>query len=203
MLALSGVVLCGQTLDQKIKQATAGFHGAPSLFAKNLDTGATYGLRENERVRTASTIKLAIMVTVFDAVEHGHAKWTDKLTLHDSDKVAGTGVLGEFSDGMQFPIRDLVHLMIVLSDNTATNLLLDRFTADAVNAEMDSLGLPNTRCLRKILIGGKGPSGVSQAGRIEENQRFGLGVSTPREMVSLIETMDREELAHSVSPPEM
>jgi beta-lactamase class A len=68
-----GAQVCGQTLDQKIKQATVGFHGTASLYAKNLDTGATYGLRENERVRTASTIKLAIMVTVFDAVEHGHA----------------------------------------------------------------------------------------------------------------------------------
>jgi beta-lactamase class A len=198
-----GVQVCGQTLDQKIKQASAGFHGAPSLFAKNLDTGVTYGLRENERVRTASTIKLAIMVTVFDAVEHGHAKWTDKLTLRDSDKVAGTGVLSEFSDGMQFPIRDLVHLMIVVSDNTATNLLLDRFTADAVNAEMDALGLKDTRCLRKVLIGGKAPSGVSQAGKLAENQRFGLGVSTSREMVSLIEKMEQGELVNAAASREM
>jgi beta-lactamase class A len=203
LIGLSTAVVCSQSLDQKIRQATANSHGVTSLFAKNLDTGATYGLRENERVRTASTIKLAIMVTVFDAVEHGHAKWTDKLTLHDSDKVGGTGVLFEFSDGMQFPIRDLVHLMIVLSDNTATNLLLDRFTADAVNAEIDSLGLPNTRCLRKILIGGKGPSGVSQAGRREENQRFGLGVSTPHEMVSLMEKMDQDELVNPASSREM
>ena len=198
-----GAQVCGQTLDQKIKQATASFHGATSLFAKNLDTGGTYGLHENERVRTASTIKLAIMVTVFDAVEHGHAKWTDKLTLHDSDKVAGTGVLGEFSDGMQFPIRDLVHLMIVVSDNTATNLLLDRFTADAVNVEMDTLGLKDTRCLRKVLIGGKAPSGVSQAGKVVENQRFGLGVSTPREMVTLMEKMEQGELVNPAASREM
>jgi len=203
ILAVSGGMLCGQSLDQKIGQATTNFHGVTSLFAKNLDTGSSYGLRENERVRTASTIKLAIMVTVFDAVEHGRAKWTEKLTLHGSDKVGGTGVLFEFSDGMQFPIRDLVHLMIVLSDNTATNLLLDRFTADAVNAEMDSLGLSNTRSLRKILIGGKGPSGVSQAGRLEENQRFGLGVSTPREMATLMEKMERGELVNPTASREM
>jgi beta-lactamase class A len=203
ILGLSGAMLCGQSLDQKIRQGTANFQGVTSLFAKNLDTGASYGLRENERVRTASTIKLAIMVTVFDAVEHGHAKWTEKLTLHESEKVGGTGVLFEFSDGMQFPIRDLVHLMIVLSDNTATNLLLDRFTADAVNAQMDSLGLPNTRCLRKILIGGKGPSGVSQAGRLEKNQRFGLGVSTPREMATLMEKMEQGELVNPAASREM
>jgi beta-lactamase class A len=203
LIGLSTALLRGQSLDQKIRQATANFHGTTSLFAKNLDTGATYGLRENERVRTASTIKLAIMVTVFDAVEHGHGKWADKLTLHDSDKVGGTGVLFEFSDGLQFPIRDLMHLMIVLSDNTATNLLLDRFTADAVNAEMDSLGLPNTRCLRKILIGGKGPGGVSQAGRLEENQRYGLGVSTPREMVILMEKMEQDQLVSPAASREM
>jgi beta-lactamase class A len=68
LIGLSTAVVCSQSLDQKIRQATANSHGVTSLFAKNLDTGATYGLRENERVRTASTIKLAIMVTVFDAV---------------------------------------------------------------------------------------------------------------------------------------
>ena len=200
---LSAAVLCAQSLDQNIRQATASFNGTTSLFAKNLDTGATYGLRENERVRTASTIKLAIMVTVFDAIERGRAKWTDTLTLHDSDKAAGTGVLAEFSDGMQFPIRDLVHLMIVVSDNTATNLLLDRFTADAVNSEMDTLGLKDTRCMRKILISGKSPSGVSHAGQLSENQRFGLGSSTPREMVSLVEKMERNELVSVPASREM
>jgi beta-lactamase class A len=203
LIALSWAGLCGQNLDQKIRQTTSNFHGVTSLFARNLDTGTSFGLRENERVRTASTIKLAIMVTVFDAVEHGRAKWTDKLTLHESDKVGGTGVLFEFSNGLQFPIRDLVHLMIVVSDNTATNLLLDRFTADAVNAEMDSLGLKDTRCLRKILIGGKAPTGVSQAGRLVANQRFGLGVSTPREMVSLMEKMQQDQLVTPAASREM
>jgi beta-lactamase class A len=203
LIAWSAAGVCGQSLDQRIRQAVGQFHGATSLFAKNLDTGATYGLRESERVRTASTIKLAIMVTVFDAVEHGRAKWADKLTLHEPDKAAGTGVLFEFSEGMQFPIRDLVHMMIVVSDNTATNLLLDRFTANAVNAEMDALGLKDTRCLRKILIDGKAPSGVSQAGRLPENQRFGLGVSTPREMVSLVEKMEQGELVSPKASREM
>ncbi len=203
LLTLSTAVLSAQTLNDRIRAAVAGFQGTTSLFAKNLDTGETYGLRANERVRTASTIKLAIMATVFDAVEHGHAKWPEKLTLHDSDKVSGTGVLREFSDGMQFPIRDLVHLMIVVSDNTATNLLLDRFTADAVNAEMDSLGLKETRSMRKVLIEGKPPSGVSQAGRLKENQRFGLGATTTREMVTLVEKMEQGELVTAAASREM
>jgi beta-lactamase class A len=199
----SMLALAQTGMDQRIRAAIAGFQGDVSLCAKNLDTGVTYGIRENERVRTASTIKLAIMTTVFDAVAHERAKWTEELVLHDSDKVGGTGVLHEFSDGVHLAIRDLVHIMIVVSDNTATNLLLDRFTADAVNAEMDSLGLKQTRSMRKVLISGKDASGYSQAGRLEENKRFGLGSSTPREMVTLIEKMERGELIDADSSREM
>jgi beta-lactamase class A len=191
-----------EQLNQRIHAAIAGFQGAVSLYAKNLDTGESYGVRENERVRTASTIKLAIMATVFDAVARGQAKWTDELVLHDADKVEGSGVIREFSDGVRLPIRDLVHLMIVVSDNTATNLLLDRFTAQAVNEEMDRLGFPQTRCLRKI-IDGKAPSGWSRAGRLAENQRFGFGVTTPREIAGLIEKMERGEVASAEASREM
>ncbi|HEV2688704.1 MAG TPA: serine hydrolase, partial [Bryobacteraceae bacterium] len=151
----------------------------------------------------ASTIKLAIMAEVFDAVAKGRAKWTDRITMHDSDKVGGTGVIREFADGTRLNIRDLVHVMIVLSDNTATNLLLDKFSAEAVNAYMDSLGFPNTRSMRKVLIDGKPPSGFSAAGKLEENRRFGLGSSTPREMAALIEKMERGELVSPVASQEM
>ena len=190
-------------MDQRIKTAIGGFRGTVSLYAKNLDSGETYGLRENESVRTASTIKLAIMATIFDAAAEGKAKWTEELVLHDGDKVNGSGVIRELSDGVRLPVRDLVHLMIVVSDNTATNLLLDRFPADTVNAEMDKLGLKHTRCLRKILNGDKPPSGVSQAGRLEENKRFGLGVSTPREMVVLLEKIERGDIAGQDGSREM
>ena len=192
-----------ERMEQRLQAAIAGFHATTSLFAKNLDTGETYGLRENERVRTASTIKLAIMATIFDAVAHDRAKFTEELVLHDSDKVNGTGVIHELTDGTRLTVRGLLHVMIVVSDNTATNLLLDRFTADAVNAEMDALGLKQTRCLRKILIAGKDPSGVSQAGRLEENRRFGLGVSTPRDMLTLVEKMERGELVSAAASREM
>jgi len=190
-------------MDHRIRAAIAGFHGATSLYAKNLDSGVTYGIRENEKVRTASTIKLAIMATVFDSIAKGHGKWTDKLTLHDSDKVGGTGIIREFDDGTRLSIRDLVHVMIVLSDNTATNLLLDKFPAETVNTFMDSLGLPNTRSMRKVLIDGKPPSGFSAAGRLEENKRFGLGSTTPHEMGMLIEKMERGELVSPTASREM
>jgi beta-lactamase class A len=145
-----GIASAQTPLARQVRDAMLGFEGKVFLYAKNLDTGATYGINENVRVRTASTIKLPIMTAVFQAVADGHAKFSDELTLRDSDKVSGSGVLTEFSDGVKLPIRDVMHLMIVLSDNTATNLIIDLFTADRVNAEMDKLGLKQTRSNRKV-----------------------------------------------------
>jgi beta-lactamase class A len=189
-------------LKAKVDAIVRTAPGTVSLFAKNLDTGATFALRADDRVRTASTIKLPIMVAIFAEVAAGRAKWTDEITLTAEDKVSGSGVLGnEFSPGVRLPIRDLMHLMIVVSDNTATNLLLDRFTADTVNAHMEKMGFAHTRSMRKILGDRNSlkpnPSGHSSAGRMESNQRFGIGSSTPREMVRLLEMI---EMGKAVSP---
>lgn len=190
-------------MDRLIRAAIADFRGEVCLYARNLDTGASYGIRENQRVRTASTIKLPVMVAAFAAVERGSARWDELLEFKTAQKISGSGVLGEFSDGVRLPLRDLVHLMIVVSDNTATNLVLDRITANAVNAEMDRLELTQTRSLRKVMGGDGQPAGISQAGRIPENQRFGLGVSTPREMVLLLEKLERGEVVSAAASREM
>src|SRR5437762_3771834 len=198
---LIAVAAHAQPLQNSLRDRIAAFPGAVSLYAKNLDTGAAIGIRESDPVRTASTIKLPIMLAVFEAVARERAKWTEPLTVTAADKVSGTGVLGsEISDGVQLPLRDVVHLMIVLSDNTATNMILERFTADAVNAYVDNIGIRTTRALRKIRGDGgdlKSASGWSAAGKLPENQKYGLGVSTPRDMVTILEKLDKGEI---VSP---
>lgn len=194
------------SMDRPIREAMNGFEGKVFLYAKNLDTGATYGLNEDARVRTASTIKLPIMAALFKVVADGQAHWSDLLTLRDEDKVSGSGVLHEFSDQVKLPMRDVMHLMIVLSDNTATNLILDRITADRVNAEMDKLGLKLTRSNRKVRGDGnqlKAPSGWSAAGKLPDNQRFGLGVTTPHEMVTLLEKIERGQVVSKEASKEM
>jgi beta-lactamase class A len=134
-----------QPLQDALRARLADSPGAVSLYAKNLDSGAAVGIRESESVRTASTIKLPILCAVFDAVERGQAKWNDLLTVTAAERVSGTGIIGnEISDGVQLPLRDVAHLMIVLSDNTATNMILERFTADAVNAYLDTIAIRTT-----------------------------------------------------------
>jgi len=202
-LVLPAVGSAQTALEQRLQARIAGFQGTVTLYAKNLDTGAAVGIHETEPVRTASTIKLAILPAVFDAVEHHKAEWTEPLTIAQKEKVSGTGVLGtEFSNGVQLPLRDVMHLMIVLSDNTATNMVLERFTADAVNAYLDRIGVKKTRSLRKILRGEEA-AGISEAGKLPDNRKYGLGVSSPRDMVTIVEKLERGELVSPEASKEM
>ena len=207
LAALLPALALPQTLKNSLAARIEGFDGKVTLYAKNLDTGATIGIGESDPVRTASTIKLPIMAATFDAVAQGKAKWTDPLTVTAAEKVSGSGIIGsELSDGIQLPLRDVLNLMIVLSDNTATNMILERITADAVNAYLDKIGLKTTRSMRKVRGDGnqlKSPSGWSAAGKLPENQKYGLGVSTPRDMVALLEKLENGELVSPEASQEM
>ncbi len=196
LVLLAAAALPAATLQDALRARIGDFPGTVSLYARNLDTGVSVGIRESDPVRTASTIKLPILCAVFDAVARGKASWTDPVTVIAADKASGTGIIAsEISDGVQFPLRDLAHLMIVLSDNTATNLILDRINTDAVNVYLDAIGMKTTRSLRKI-AGGEN-AGYSAAGKLPENRKYGIGVSTPRDMVAILEKLDRGEI---VSP---
>jgi beta-lactamase class A len=185
-------------LDQRVRLEIAQFKGKVSVFAKNLDTGMVYELGGDDRVPTASTIKIAIMVEAFARVAEGKAKWTDELILTKEKKVGGSGILPDFADGLHLTFRDGVMLMMTLSDNTATNLVIDVLTADAVNARMESLGLKETRLMRRVFGGGE-----SIEGKKEENKRFGLGRTTPHEMVTLLEKLERGEVISPAASKEM
>src|SRR5947209_8369909 len=206
-LLLLPVLLHAATLEESLRARIGDFPGTVSLYAKNLDTGVTVGMHEADPVRTASTIKLPILLSVFDAVARGQAKWTELLTVTAAEKVSGSGIIGsEISDGVQLPIHDVVNLMIVLSDNTATNMVLERFTADAVNAYLVKIGIKSTRSMRKIRGDGnqlKEAAGFSAAGKLPENQKYGLGVSTPRDMVTILEKLERGEAVSPEASKEM
>lgn len=187
-----------KSLDNDVKPLVASFKGKVSLFAKNLDTGETYALNADERVRTASTIKIAVMIEAFARVAEGKIKWTDEVVLTKEKKVSGSGILTELSDGLHLTLRDAVNLMMILSDNTATNLVLEVLTTDAVNTRMESLGFKNIKIMRRI-----GSGGESVAGKDPENKKYGLGMATPREMVLVMEKLERGEIISPAASKEM
>ena len=198
LLLLSVSAAAQTTLDDQVKPIVASFKGKVSIFAKNLDTGETYGLNPDERVRTASTIKIAVMIEAFARVAEGKAKWTDEVILTKEKKVSGSGILNELSDGLKLTLRDAVNLMMMISDNTATNLVLDVLTTDAVNARMESLGFKQIKIMRKV-----GSGGESVAGKDPENKKYGLGMATPREMVLVMEKLEHGEVISAAASKEM
>src|SRR5256884_9517228 len=187
-----------QSLDNRIRAEIAPFKGKVFLFAKNLDTGQEYSFNGDERVKTASTIKITVMIEAFARVAEGRAKWTDELVLTKAARYSGSGILPELGDGLRLTLRDCVNLMMLISDNTATNMVLDYLTTDAVNARMDSIGIKQTRIMRRV-----GSGGQSKEGEPEENKLFGLSATTPHEMVQIMEKLDRGEAISRAASKEM
>ena len=205
LAALATTVVIGQTsapptapLDSLVRAEVAPFKGKVYLFAKNLDTGVTYSFNGDERVRTASTIKVAVMIEAFTRVAEGRAKWTDELVLTKAARYGGSGVLPELADGLRLTLRDCVNLMMVVSDNTAANMVLDYLTTDAVNSRMSTLGFKDTRIMRRI-----GGGGESREGKEAANKRFGLGATTPHEMVQILEKLEAGEIINKTAAREM
>src|SRR5260370_15058349 len=185
-------------LDARMRAEITPFKGKVSVFAKNLDTGQTYSYKGDERVRTASPIKVAVMIESFARVSEGRAKWTDQLVLTKAARYGGSGVLPELGDGLRLTLRDCVNLMMVVSDNTATNMVLDYLTTDSVNARMSSLGFKATRIMRRI-----GGVGESREGKYPNTNRFDLGATTPHEMAQILERLDRGESVNTASAKRM
>jgi beta-lactamase class A len=185
-------------LDALVRAEIAPFKGKVYLFAKNLDTGVTCSFSGDERVRTASTIKVAVMIEAFTRVADGRAKWTDELVLTKAARYGGSGVLPELADGLRLTLRDCVNLMMVVSDNTATNMVLDYLTTDAVNVRMGVLGFKDTRIMRRI-----GGGGESKEGKEPDNKRFGLGATSPHEMVRILEKLEAGEIVNKAAAKEM
>ena len=188
----------GPSLDVRVRTEISPFKGKVFLFAKNLDTGETYSFNGDERVRTASTIKVAVMIEAFTRVSEERAKWTDELVLTKAARYGGSGVLPELADGLRLTLRDCVNLMMVVSDNTATNMVLDYLGTDAVNSRMNSLGFKDTRIMRRV-----GGGGESKEGKEPDNKRFGLGATTPHEMVRILEKLDTGEIVNKTASKEM
>ena len=138
-------------LESRLVPLIKSHRGKVALAVKHLGTGESYNFHGDEPMPTASLIKLAVMIEVYQQAAEGKVKLTDSVSLRQDDKVPGSGVLTEhFSPGLTFPLRDAVHLMMAYSDNTATNLLLDKIGIAATGRRMTAWGLPHTAIYAKV-----------------------------------------------------
>jgi len=173
-----------------IRQAET-FGGRIGVAARNITTGETVAINEDSLFPTASVVKLPVLVELFYKFHDQELSPDQPISLADSVKKPGSGVLQFLHAGQTLKLIDIATLMIILSDNTATNYVIDQFAdrhddkLEAVNRRMRSLGLQHTKLLNKLYS-------FATKKKTEEAQRFGIGVSSPGDMALLL-----EKLAHS------
>jgi len=195
LVALFVGAACGQAaegpdkaLEAALAAVAGAHHGRVALYATQLNTGRSVGLDADAVVQTASVIKLTILFEAMEQVREGKAHWDDTMTLAAGDAVPGSGLLLFLDTPLTLTLKDVLTLMVVMSDNTATNLAIDKLGLDAVNARIAWMGLKDTHLYKKIGKPATAPMPVDQA-------KYGLGKTTPREMALVMERIGRCELA--------
>jgi len=128
------------------------------------------------------------MIEAYRQAKEGKVKLDSIVTLKKEDKVPGSGILTtHFSPGASFPLVDAIHLMIVYSDNTATNLVLDAIGIPATAATMEKMGYPNTKIHSKVYR-------RDTSAFPDRSKQFGLGSTTAGEMIRLCESLHKNEI---------
>lgn len=168
-----------QKLEATIAEVDSKLDGVLAVAILDLTTGQTYLRRADEVLPTASSIKIAILAELYRQAQQGKLKLTDFYTLQSRDLVGGSGISSVLTPGQtRLTLRDVAGLMISVSDNSATNVIIDRVGMESVNAFLDSLGLTHMRLRRKMM-----DLKAAEEGR--EN------TSSPREMMLLLEAVYR------------
>lgn len=181
-LAVTAPVAAQQdnSLQTQLQQLTAGYAGDVALYAVDLKTGKTVALDADTPVPTASVIKLTILFDALKDVQEGKASLSDRLTLTKDNQVGGSGVLGLFDTPLVVTLKDALTMMVVVSDNTATNLAIDRLGLQNIDNRIQSLGLKNTWLYKKVFM-------PAAPGAPADQPKFGLGKTTAREMAQVME----------------
>lgn len=192
-MSLAVVLLCvmlsaSPTLEEKMTPLIEAHEGQVAVVVKHLPSGETFAHRGDVPMPTASLIKLPIMIEAYREAHEKQVDLAELITLTADDKVPGSGILTtHFSPGMKLSLRDAVRLMIAYSDNTATNLVLNRIGLPATNTTMEGWQLPNTKIHSLVY---KGKTTIAP----ERSKQFGLGSTTANEMVTLLEQLHHKKL---------
>lgn len=215
-------------LQATITQRLAALNAQSAMYAKDLRTGREVSVRPDQPVNTVSVIKIPVMVLAFRDAESGRLKLDERYTIRREDLRRGTGLLSTFAVGLQPTYRDLITQMIITSDNTATDIMINRVGLDRVNRMLDSLGYRETRLRMPISQLFRGvwevvdpkyhtltdrevyeklpPNDSGATARsfayVGDSTRW-FGRTTPREMSRLLEQIQTGELANQQSTHDM
>jgi beta-lactamase class A len=184
-----------QRVKASIERTTRSVNATWGIYVKSLETSEEIAIDADRQMETMSTIKIPLMVEVLEQVKAGKFALTDKYTFVQADSQPGTGTIQRLDPGAVMTVKDLITMMIIVSDNTATEVLYRMVGGpEAVNRRMDALGLKNTRAMN---VPSRWFPSLRSAPSTEQFYREGkypFGLTTPREMGRLLEMMERGTL---------
>jgi len=160
-------------LQNELGTLVTRFAGVAGIALLDLTSGNEIGINADELFPTASAIKIHILTQLMVGAERGEIDLAQRIRVDPSEVVMGSGVLAYLSGPTELTLLDVAILMIIVSDNTATNICLRLAGLEATNQMLDSLGLSQTRLRRKMM---------DQLAAVQEQEN----VSTPREMVQMM-----------------
>jgi len=137
-----------QRLEASILRTTRSINATWGIYMKSLETGEQIAVDADRQMETMSTIKIPLMIEALEQIKAGKFKLTDKYTFAEKDSQPGTGTIQRLDPGAVMTVKDLITMMIIVSDNTATEVLYRMVGGpDAVNARMQAMGLKTTRAM--------------------------------------------------------
>jgi beta-lactamase class A len=182
-LVAASITLSAQedtALETQLQALTQAHHGHVTLYAHDLNSGKTVAINPDTPVPTASVIKLTVLFEALKQIQEGKVHFEDKMTLTKDNQVEGSGVFMFFDVPQTFTLKDVLTMMVIVSDNTATNLAIDYLGLKHIDDRIQWLGLKDTWLYKKVALPPAGPVPPDQ-------KQFGLGKTTAREMANLME----------------
>lgn len=165
------------TLEERIKAELASYNGTMGIYVNDFQ-GNKVEINIDEEFETASTVKTYILGTLFDEIEKGNKSLSDKLVYTQENEIEGSGILRSLDYGVELTVKNVATLMIIVSDNIATNMMIDYLGIDTINEFMQSYGFTYTKLHNKI--------------NFEIYDK--LGTTTPRDYGKIFEMICKEEL---------
>lgn len=191
-------------LKANVERITRSVNAKWGIYLKCVETGEEIAINADETMDTMSVIKIPLMAEVFRQIEAGKFALTDKIAVKESDKRPGTGVIRSLDSGVSLTVKDLITLMIIVSDNTATDMLFEKVGGvEPVNKLMQSYGLNTIKATGPSEVWFKALRAEPDAWKFHTEGKTPYGLSSPRDMGKLLEKIQKGEAVSKQASEQM
>jgi beta-lactamase class A len=191
-------------LQSNIERITRSVDAKWGIYIKCVETGEEIAINADEQMDTMSVIKIPLMVEAFRQIEAGRFALSDRVTLKESDKRPGTGIIRSLDPGDTLTIKDLITLMIIVSDNSATDMMFEKVGGtEPVNKLMQSYGLATIKATGATDVWFKALRAENNAQKFHRDGKTPFGLSSARDMGKLLEKIQRGDAVSKKASDQM